>query len=216
MTTADARAPGSGRPLRADAARNHRALVAAAREAFESEGADVALEEVARRAGVGPSTLYRRFAGRDALVAAVFADYFDEEVEPVLARAAADPDPARGVATVLEGVAATVARHRVMLALARDGGAFTPEVAARFIGPVEALLARARAAGVVRDDVEARDLPKLVLMVFAASRAEGADTARSARSARHRDRYLALLLDALAPGGHRRPLPPLDAPEEPV
>lgn len=62
------------RPLRADARRNQAQLLAAAREVFVERGPGAPLEEVARRAGVGIGTLYRRFADRDALLRAVVLD----------------------------------------------------------------------------------------------------------------------------------------------
>ncbi len=61
---------GSGR-LRADARRNHEQVLAAAREVFVEAGAGAPLEEVARRAGVGIGTLYRRFGDREGLLRAV-------------------------------------------------------------------------------------------------------------------------------------------------
>src|SRR6476659_8201281 len=67
------------RPKRADAARNYDKLLAAAREAFTSQGADASLEGIARRADVGIGTLYRNFPTRQALLEAV---YF-EEVEGI-------------------------------------------------------------------------------------------------------------------------------------
>ncbi|MEU1167510.1 helix-turn-helix domain-containing protein, partial [Streptomyces sp. NPDC005921] len=54
----------SRRPHRKDAARNYDALITAAREAFAEHGADVSLEDIARRAGVGIGTLYRNFPTR--------------------------------------------------------------------------------------------------------------------------------------------------------
>ncbi len=60
------------RPLRADARRNRDRLLATALEAFSTEGADVALESIAKRAGVGIGTLYRHFPTREALVEAVY------------------------------------------------------------------------------------------------------------------------------------------------
>src|SRR3954452_17799185 len=63
------------RPKRADAARNYDKLLAAAREAFTSEGEDASLEGIARRADVGIGTLYRNFPTRQALLEAV---YFEE------------------------------------------------------------------------------------------------------------------------------------------
>ncbi|MCO5993564.1 TetR/AcrR family transcriptional regulator [Actinoallomurus rhizosphaericola] len=75
----------SGRPRRTDAARNARALLTAARELFDERGPDVALDEVARRAGVGNATLYRHFPTRSELIVAVYAD----EVETLCQKGAA-------------------------------------------------------------------------------------------------------------------------------
>src|SRR5690349_3404365 len=62
------------RPLRADAARNRARVLDAARTAFAEAGLDVGVEEIARRAGVGKGTLYRRFPTKEALVCAIFED----------------------------------------------------------------------------------------------------------------------------------------------
>ena len=69
---------------RADAARNVQLLIAAARSLFDESGPDVALDEVARRAGVGNATLYRNFPTRADLLVAVYAD----EVDALCARGA--------------------------------------------------------------------------------------------------------------------------------
>lgn len=196
----------SARPLRADALRNHRAIVAAAREAFEAEGPEVSLEEVARRAGVGPSTLYRRFAGRDELVVAVVVEYFEETVEPVLAQAAADDDAGHGVALAVEGIARAMVRHRGILRAAKDAGAFTAELALRFVGPLHDLVTRAKAAGRLRGDAEARDLASAAVMVVAT--AAPFDELHPDRW----DRYLALVLQGLAPGAATADLPALRPP----
>src|SRR6201990_342982 len=66
------------RPLRADAARNRARILDAARTAFAESGLDVGVEEIARRAGVGKGTLYRRFPTKEALVRAIFDDILDE------------------------------------------------------------------------------------------------------------------------------------------
>ena len=65
------------RPLRADAARNRTRVLDAARTAFAEAGLDVGVEEIARRAGVGKGTLYRRFPTKEALVRAIFDDILD-------------------------------------------------------------------------------------------------------------------------------------------
>ena len=61
-------APATGRPLRRDAARNRVRIVEAALEVFAEQGLQAPIDEVARRAGVGIGTLYRRFSGRDELI----------------------------------------------------------------------------------------------------------------------------------------------------
>ncbi|MEZ0112618.1 AcrR family transcriptional regulator [Catenulispora sp. EB89] len=71
---ADPKPAAPRRPLRADAAKNVQALVAAAKELFDEQGLDVALDEVARRAGVGNATLYRNFPTRADLIVAVYVD----------------------------------------------------------------------------------------------------------------------------------------------
>ena len=63
------------RPLRADAQRNYDKLVAAAREVFAERGAEGSLDEIAKRAGVGPGTLYRHFPTRDDLIDALMRDW---------------------------------------------------------------------------------------------------------------------------------------------
>ena len=72
------------RPLRADAARNRARVLDAARTAFAEAGLDVGVEEIARRAGVGKGTLYRRFPTKQALVRAIFEDIL-EEIERIVA-----------------------------------------------------------------------------------------------------------------------------------
>src|SRR3954454_15129458 len=67
--------------LRADAERNRAALLAAAREIFGERGLDASLDEIARRAGVGNATLYRRFPSRRDLIAEVFASKMSEYVD---------------------------------------------------------------------------------------------------------------------------------------
>src|SRR3954454_19562531 len=91
--------------LRADAARNRSALVEAAREVFAEQGLDAPLDEIARRAGTGNATLYRRFPTRTDLLAAVFAERMVEQLHAVEA-GLANPDPWDGFASYVETVGA--------------------------------------------------------------------------------------------------------------
>ncbi len=68
------------RRLRVDAVRNRERILEVAREVFTEAGAEAALDEIARRAGVGAGTLYRHFPTRDALIEAVFKDHVEKLV----------------------------------------------------------------------------------------------------------------------------------------
>lgn len=69
------------RPLRADARRNHRQIVLAARDVFVERGPGASLDEIARRAKVGIGTLYRRFTDRNVLMRAVVLDALERSAE---------------------------------------------------------------------------------------------------------------------------------------
>src|SRR5205809_6714083 len=62
------------RPLRRDAERNRQRILAAAAEVFHERGLEVSLDEIARHAGVGVGTVYRRFRTKEELVEALFMD----------------------------------------------------------------------------------------------------------------------------------------------
>jgi AcrR family transcriptional regulator len=184
-------------PLRADAARNHRRIVEAAAEAFESDGPDVPLEEIARRAGLGVATLYRRFRTREALVRAVVEELFAAEVEPTADIDTGDPwaDLTGALSRALD----VIAGRTVILTLARDAAAYDVDTVHRYGRALGRLLDRARDAGVVRPELTVRDLSAVLVMAMAVARhgdPGGAD----------RRRYLALLTDGLRPGPS--PLPP--------
>src|SRR3954467_9062642 len=102
------------RPKRADARRNYEKVLVAAREAFAEGGESTALEEIARRAGVGIGTLYRNFPNRQALLEALYID----EVEEVC-RSAAELDggePWESFNTWLERFIAYIATKRALAA----------------------------------------------------------------------------------------------------
>src|SRR5690349_9869692 len=91
--------------LRADAERNRDLILAAARRLFATEGLGVSMASVAREAGVGKATLSRRFASREELINAVFADRMDAYAGAV-AEALADPDPWHGFTGYIHAVCA--------------------------------------------------------------------------------------------------------------
>jgi AcrR family transcriptional regulator len=109
------RPPGGGRPesgrLRADALRNREAVVAAARQVFAEAGLDAPLEEIARRAGVGIGTLYRRFPSRLDLVDAILTSSVEAHVR-VAEEALAMADPWEGFVHFLTEVGRLQASDR--------------------------------------------------------------------------------------------------------
>ena len=74
------RQPHESRPLRADAVRNRALILESARAVFAERGLDASLDDIARRAGVGVGTLYRRFADRDELIEAIFEERIQEQL----------------------------------------------------------------------------------------------------------------------------------------
>src|ERR671931_394998 len=101
------------RPHRADARRNFDALLAAAREAFNRHGIDVALEDIARQAGVGIGTLYRNFPTRSDLVEAVYVGEIEELLQA--ARNAMEREPWDALETWLRRFSGYVATKLAML-----------------------------------------------------------------------------------------------------
>ena len=77
--------------MRADARDNRRRLLEAARDAFIERGPDASLEEIARRAGTGIATLYRRFPDRRALIREVVLDALQRTVEEASQAAGKNP-----------------------------------------------------------------------------------------------------------------------------
>lgn len=195
---------------RADALRNREALVRAARTVFGRDGLDAKLEAVAREAEVGPATLYRHFASKPDLLQAIFEQRFDEELEPALAAAAADEDPWRGFVMALHAALEQWSGDPVLTAIALEPGRgpMAPAVRRRLFGPLEDLAARAQAAGRLRGDLAALDLPVLTRMLLVAAGAGGSDGVALA-DPRRWERYLALMLDALrADRAHQLPARP--------
>ncbi|MFC7617511.1 TetR/AcrR family transcriptional regulator [Actinokineospora soli] len=101
----------SDTPLRADARRNRARIVAAAREVFAASGIDVTLDEVARAAGVGVGTVYRRFSGKEELLDAVF-DEVVADLNTLIDAAAAEPDAWTGLVGLLSAIAERQAADR--------------------------------------------------------------------------------------------------------
>ncbi|MFG3283924.1 TetR/AcrR family transcriptional regulator [Streptomyces sp. NPDC048111] len=194
--------PTERQPLRRDAQRNRDLLVAAARELFAEQGLNVPLDEIAKRAGVGNATLYRRFPARGDLVEAVFrADLTAVMASGDEARRAED---AWGALTAyLEGVCALLARDRGVGDLMTTGIRGVPTLDAIHVHnhtTLSELMRRAAADGELRTDVVPEDL------LFALSALGASLPAVEAVRPGSWRRPLALLLDGFRATA-QRPLP---------
>ncbi len=145
--------------LRADAQRNLDRVLLAAAECFAERGVDASADEIARRAGVGHGTVYRRFPTKDALLAAVLGVHL-RELAATADAALAEPEPGEAFARFLRDAADAYARNRSLIE-AIDRCQQTPE-AGELVQAVRRLLRRAQQAGAVRGDVTADDVLSLV------------------------------------------------------
>jgi len=193
-----------GRLLRADAERNRQRILAAAAELFTERGLEPSLDDVARHAGVGVGTVYRRFPDKASLADALF----DERIDALVAlaeQAQAEPDAWAALVSFLERSGEMLVSNRGLrqiLMFAAEGHDRGICARDRMRPAIESLIERAQADGQVRADLRPTDVPMIEFMVAAA-----AEYAWQVRPTVWR-RYLALILDALRPASASgRPLP---------
>lgn len=153
------------RRMRADAVRNRERILAAAAAAFEEHGPEAALEDIASRAEVGIGTLYRHFPDRQALLVAVYRDGADSLVECGCDLLEAD-DPFDALARWLGAQLEYLRSHQsqaasAMLTMLDDPDGPPPPCEAMMTTGA-ALLSRAQEHGVVRADVDAGDVSRMV------------------------------------------------------
>ena len=195
--------PRGDRALRADARRNHEAVIAAAKKLFADQGLDAQMPDVARVAGVGVGTVYRHFPTKDDLVAALVAERFErlaqkaregletedawEAVSEFIRFAAQIQADDRGLCEVMGS------RPEVMDAAARAAG--LPELCDR-------LVERAQRSGELRRDLVWEDIPMIACGL-------GRITQATVGPASGRwPRLVEIILDGLrAPGSGKLPRP---------
>jgi AcrR family transcriptional regulator len=149
------------RPLRADARRNHAAIVRAARAVFARHGRDAQMDDVARRAKVGVGTLYRHFPTKEALLAALAEDRF-RQLAALAQRALEIDDPWEGLVDFMHEGTKLHASDRALgeLLVGEPGMMRDAAFATQGLQPaIEQLVARAQAAGAVRGDARWEDIP---------------------------------------------------------
>ncbi|MET7992190.1 helix-turn-helix domain-containing protein [Amycolatopsis sp. NPDC005232] len=186
-------------PLRQDAERNRVRILEAARRVFARDGLDASMNSVAREAGVGPATLFRRFPTKEALIDEVFSDRMDAHLAAI-DDALAAPDPWQGLRTYIQ----------IMCERQAEDAGFSDVITSAFVTAkgverrrqhayrrLNELIARAKNTGRLRQDFTAED----VILIQAANAGVITTTASDAPGAWRR--VVELMLQAL-----EQPTPP--------
>jgi AcrR family transcriptional regulator len=192
---ADSREVPAPRPLRRDAERNRQRILRAAAEVFTTRGLQASLDDVARHAGVGVGTVYRRFPDKESLAEALF----EERIQAMVAlaeKALAEPDSWTGLVSFLENACTQLATDRGLreiLMFATYGRVRIERGRARMQPLVTRLVERAQRDGKLRSDLRPTDMLFIEFMLTSAAR-----YAEPVKPEIWR-RYLALITDALRP-----------------
>jgi AcrR family transcriptional regulator len=184
------------RPLRRDAERNRQRILAAAGELFTQRGLGVTLDDIARHAGVGVGTVYRRFPDKEVLIDALFEQRL-ETMCLIAEQALAESEPWDGFVLFFERGCELQAHDRglkELLSCSTHGGGCVAHARDRLRVLVTEIFDRAKAAGVVRADADPYDAPMIHTMLGSVM-----DRTREAAPDVWR-RCLGLVLDGLRPG----------------
>jgi AcrR family transcriptional regulator len=191
------------RPLRADAARNRRLLLAAAADEFAERGLDASVADIARRAGVVKGTVFHHFRSKDDLLAAIVLDRIDALLN--LAERLAQEDD-KGAALLEFMTVAASQREEHDLSFLQGADDLNTEVAQardRLYRAIDDLVERAREHGAIRADVAGTDV---ILLLCAPNYI--VSYLKDASPGLWR-RYLAIIFDGLRPeGAHPLGQPP--------
>jgi AcrR family transcriptional regulator len=184
--------------MRADARRSRAKLLEAATAAFAEHGADAPLEDIARRAGVGIGTLYRHFPTRTDLQAGVFRSQVDA-VCSTADELIGTVTPEQAFAGSVRAIAGYLITKRGLARALMDSLGKDSELISvcsmRMRDTLDRLLEHAQRAGVLRPDVTAHDVLRLVHGIVMATETAPQDT----------DRLLGMMLDGLRAASVRSP-----------
>ncbi|HJZ45781.1 MAG TPA: helix-turn-helix domain-containing protein [Roseiflexaceae bacterium] len=184
---------GARRAARVDARQNRARILAAARVRFAADGIDAQIDDIAREAEVAVGTIYHHFGSKDALLEAIVHDRFQRMADHI-SSLRDEMDAWAGVEQTLRYIAERQVHDRALKAVILSQPALREASAAGMrevlIPAIRPVLERAQAAGQVRADVVAGDLP-LLLAGLPGSAAEPTD----------RERYLEIILAGLRTGG---------------
>lgn len=191
--------------LRSDARDNRERILEEARAVFVAEGLDVPIREIARRAGVGPATLYRHFPTKELLVAEAFTDQM-LACRSIVDDGLADPDPWSGFCRTIENLCELLARDHGFTAAFMSAFPRALDFAAirtsSLTGAAE-LVRRAKDTGRLRPEIVLDDL---ILMMMANNGIQASTPAARVAASR---RFAALMIQAFQVSPVSAPLPPV-------
>ena len=185
--------------LRRDAAANRERILETAQRLFADQGLETSMDEVARAAGVGAGTLYRRFPTKERLVDAILGDGL-ERFHGFAQAALREADAFAGLELFLERSLHLQLENRALLELLRQRLQHEPHLAEarqRIRPLLSELVARGQAQGALRDDLAAADVLVLLWALGRVVESTGPGAPELWQ------RYLALALDGLRPGAAR-------------
>ncbi|MEU8822961.1 helix-turn-helix domain-containing protein [Streptomyces sp. NPDC048636] len=195
--------------MRADARRNREQILRAARDVFVDEGPDAPLDEIARRAGVGIATLYRRFPQRADLFRGVVTEVLTALTEAAREAVADEGDPVEALRRFMHRALELKIGSVMPSLLGRFNlGEILDEVRGDAVDPVDEMLVRAQAAGHIRPDVVFGDLTMMIMRLSRPLPGGGQFADDEALAHRHLDVYV----DGLRPSGSPRPTTMLSGP----
>jgi AcrR family transcriptional regulator len=188
------------RSLRADAARNRELLLAAAEEEFVERGLDASIADIARRAGVAKATVFRHFATKEELIAAIVGSHFSA-LTAVARGLLESADPGAALLEFLTVAADGLQQQDLtFLQTASEGDSTVIALRDELHATVDSLVERARDAGAVRPDITGTDV---FVLICAPVHAAGFLPQPAPDMWR---RYLGIIFDGLRPEG-AAPLP---------
>jgi AcrR family transcriptional regulator len=195
------------RTLRADAARNRESLLTAAEDEFAERGLSASIADIARRAGVAKGTVFRHFATKEDLIAAIVAEHL-AALTAVAHRLASSPDPGAALLEFLTVAADQRRQHDLtFLQSASDDDPRVTELRDELHTRLGLLVDRARDAGAIRSDITEMDV--FLLMCAPIHAVENLP----APAPFLWQRYLAIIFDGFRPqGAHPLPQPAPDQP----
>ncbi|WP_331737708.1 helix-turn-helix domain-containing protein [Streptomyces sp. NBC_00019] len=197
--------PTAGRPLRSDAVRSRKLLREAAASAFAEQGTNVSIAQIAERAGIAKGTVFRHYATKEDLVAAIICENIDTLVD-IGERLRLSADAGQALRDFMTAILEVQASDRAFCEVATGIAHDQPAIRAgteRLQAIADALTDRARLQGAVRPDITGQDVMLLVSGIY--------QTAAPLRSTHPQlwRRYLSLAFDGMQ-AGDAADLPPFD------